>query len=111
MAIQLNVSPLNTNNASQAADVAVRQQGTASAGLASVLGGKSLTVTSGALTDLEKLVARLRSESERAKFSLLLTSLSSINQSLTDQEKRILEQGLALSEKLDALTKTAFPDL
>lgn len=72
---------------------------------AALFGGAAVTVTNGAMTDLEALVARLKSDSERAKFSLLMTSLSSISQSLTDTQKRKLEQGLALSEKLDALEK------
>ena len=37
---------------------------------------------------------------------MLLSSLSAIGQSLTDAQKRILEQGLALSEKLDELNET-----
>ena len=72
----------------------------------SLLGGSSVTVTSGAMTDLEALVAKLRNESERAKFSMLLTSLSSIGQSLTDVQKRNLEKGLALSEQLKTLNES-----
>ena len=72
----------------------------------SLLGGASVTVTNGAMTDLEALVAKLKNENQRAKFALLLTSLSSIGQSLTDAQKRTLEQGLALSEKLSELEKS-----
>ncbi|MBR1836934.1 MAG: hypothetical protein IJ783_06560 [Kiritimatiellae bacterium] len=73
---------------------------------AALLGGTAVTVTNGAATDLEALVAKLKNENERAKFSVLLSSLSAIGQSLTDAQKRILEQGLALSEKLDELNET-----
>ena len=72
---------------------------------AALFGEASVTVTTGATTDLEALIAKLKNESERAKFSLLLTSLASIGQSMTDVQKRTLEQGLALSEKLDELNK------
>ena len=50
-------------------------------------------------------MARLKSENDRARFSVLLTSLSSIGQSLTETQKRTLEKGLALSEKLEELSK------
>jgi chromosome segregation ATPase len=72
--------------------------------LAALLGGKSVTVTDGSMSDLEALVARLKNESERAKFLMLMTSLTSIGQSLNEAQKAALEEGLALSEKLDALT-------
>lgn len=73
---------------------------------AALLGGASVTVTGGRASDLEALVAKLKSENERARFSLLLTSLSSIGQSLTDAQKRTLEEGIALSEKLEELDKS-----
>ena len=72
----------------------------------SLLGGASVTVTNGAATDLEALVEKLKNENERAKFSVLLSSLSAIGQSMTEAQKRTLEQGLALSEKLDELNES-----
>ena len=36
--------------------------------LAALLGGKSVTVTDGSMSDLEALVAKLKSESERTRF-------------------------------------------
>jgi chromosome segregation ATPase len=71
--------------------------------LAALLGGKSLTVTDGSMTDLEALVAKLKSDSERTRFLMLMTSLTSIGQSLNAAQKSALESGLALAEKLSEL--------
>ena len=104
MGIEIDTSRLATSFQTQSQDATV---GT-SAGktLASIFGkGASVSVTSGAMTDLEALVEKLRDEQARAKFSVLLTSLSAIGQSLTDTQKRTLEHGLALSEKLEELNK------
>lgn len=73
---------------------------------AALFGGASVTVTSGGMTDLEALVAKLKNENERARFSMLMTSLASIGQSLTESQRQTLEQGLALSNKLEELEKT-----
>ena len=54
--------------------------------LAALLGGPSVTVTSGVTGDLEALVAKLKGENERTRFSLLLTSLASIGQSMTEAQ-------------------------
>ena len=77
---------------------------TAKKATAALLGGTSVYVTSGAVTDLEALVERLKNESARAKFSVLLTSLNSISQSLNEVQKRALEEGLELSEKIETLS-------
>jgi predicted nucleic acid-binding Zn-ribbon protein len=71
--------------------------------LAALLGGASLTVTSAEMSDLEALVAKLKSESERTRFLMLMTSLTSIGQSLDEAQKSTLESGLALAEKLGEL--------
>jgi predicted nucleic acid-binding Zn-ribbon protein len=71
--------------------------------LAALLGGKSVTVTDGSMSDLEALVAKLKSESERTRFLMLMTSLTSIGQSLDEAQKSTLESGLALAEKLSEL--------
>ena len=71
--------------------------------LAALLGGASLTVTSAEMSDLEALVAKLKSESERTRFLMLMTSLTSIGQSLDAAQKSALESGLALAEKLSEL--------
>ena len=101
MSIQLDTTRLSGSAQTSAQD-ATSLQGTSKA-VAALFGGSSVSVTDGTVTDLEALVARLKNESERTKFSLFLTSLSSIGQSLSETEKRTLEQGLALAEKLDAL--------
>ncbi|MBP5542681.1 MAG: hypothetical protein ILM98_01290 [Kiritimatiellae bacterium] len=104
MSIEIDSSRLSASIQTQSQDATT---GTAaSKALASLFGkGASVSVMSGAKTDLEALVQKLRNESARAKFSLLLTSLTAIGQSMTDIQKRTLEQGVALSEKLEELTK------
>jgi len=102
MSIQLDTPRLAGSVQMSVPDLAApTEQGKA---LAALLGGKSVTVTDGSMSDLEALVARLKNESERAKFLMLMTSLTSIGQSLNEAQKAALEEGLALSEKLDALT-------
>ena len=104
MSIQLDTSRLASASQTQVQDsYTPAASGKAAAAL---FGGASVTVTAGGTGDLEALVAKLKNESERAKFTMLLTSLATIGQSLTDAQKRVLEQGLALSEKLDALEKS-----
>lgn len=105
MPIQFNIGqgPKIDN---QQPDIGGFQQSGVQSKPASILDGAAVKVVSGAASDLEALVAKLRNESERARFSLLLTSLASIGQSMNDAQKRILEQGLALSEKLEALNES-----
>ena len=101
MSIQLDTTRLAGSIQMSAPDLpAPSEQGKA---LAALLGGKSLTVTDGSMTDLEALVARLKSDSERTRFLMLMTSLSSIGQSLNAAQKSALESGLALAEKLSKL--------
>ena len=103
MSIQLDTNRLAGATQMSAQDLSTSpEQGKA---LSALLGGKSVTVTNGAMTDLEALVAKLKNESERTRFSLMMTSLASISQSLSDSQKAALEQGIALSEKLDELNK------
>lgn len=106
MSIELNVNRLNAETPSLLGDVASDKGAVAGKALAALIGGESVTVTSGALTDLEALVAKLKNESERTKFLMLMTSLTSIGQSLNASQKAALETGLALSEKLDELNKS-----
>ncbi len=102
MSIQLDTSRLAGSVQMSVPDLAApTEQGKA---LAALLGGKSVTVTDGSMSDLEALVARLKNESERTRFLMMMTSLSSIGQSLSATQKAALESGLALSEKLDTLT-------
>lgn len=104
MAIEFDASRLS----SAAANLAEADVQTASSTLnklAPLFSGSSLSVSDGALSDLEALVARLKNENEKTKFSLLLTSLGTINESLTAAQKEAIEEGLKLSEKLDTLNK------
>ena len=106
MSIELNVNKLNTGTASTLGDIA---PGTANVGgkaLNTLFGGESVKVSNGAMTDLEALVAKLKNENERAKFSLFLTSLAAIGQSLNETQRRALEQGLKLQETLEELNRT-----
>ena len=103
MAIELNVNRLNAETSSLLGDVAPGKGAGTGKALAALIGGESVTVTSGALTDLEALVAKLKSDSERTRFLMLMTSLSSIGQSLNEAQKSALETGLALAEKLSEL--------
>ena len=103
MAIELDTNRLATSFQSTAQDVPTPN----AAGKATValLGGASVTVTDGAMTDLEALVAKLKDENERTRFAMLVTSLASIGQSLSDAQRRTLEEGLSLSKKLEELNK------
>ena len=72
--------------------------------LGPILGGASLTVTSGATSDLEKLVARLKNETDDAKMSVtqrriavLQTVLDSMSDRITEQERA----GIIEIEKLN----------
>ena len=105
MAIELNVDRLNAGTTSTLGDVAPGTGNVGGKALNTLFGGESVKVSNGAMTDLEALVARLKNENERAKFSLFLTSLAAIGQSLNESQRRALEQGLKLQEKLEALNE------
>ena len=106
MAIELNTQKLATTVAgdtrlNEGQDVAE------DAKLGPILGGASLKVTSGAMSDFEKLVARLKNESEDAKMSvsqrrisILQTVLDSMNDRITEAQKTsVLEIETLNSEK------------
>ena len=85
MSIQLDTTRLAGSIQMSAPDLpAPTEQGKA---LAALLGGKSLTVTDGSMSDLEALVAKLKSD----------------GRSLDEAQKSTLESGLALAEKLSEL--------
>lgn len=73
--------------------------------LAALLGGASLMVTDGSMTDLEALVARIKDKQEKTKFSVLFSTLGSIGRSLSDAQKTQLEEAMDLTAKIDALEK------
>ena len=95
MAIEINV-----NKATTTVDMSVAQDNAPAAQSAKetpILGGDSLTVTSGATTDLEKLVAQLKNESEtirqnvaQRRVALLQTVLDSMADKVTETEKENL---------------------
>ena len=92
MAIEINV-----NKAATTVDMSVAQDNAPAAQGAKetpILGGKSLTVTNVATTDLEKLVAQLKNESEttrqnvaQRRVALLQTVLDSMADRITEAEK------------------------
>ena len=103
MAIELNTQKLATTVAgdtrlNEGQDVAE------GAKLGPILDGASLKVTSGAMSDLEKLVAQLKNETDDTKMSVtqrriavLQTVLDSMSDRITEQEKA----GLIEIEKLN----------
>ena len=73
-------------------------------------GATALTVTTNTLItigvithDLEAYIAKLKNDSEKTKLSVLLTSLGSIGDSLTEAEKKSLEEGLKYEDELSDL--------
>ena len=104
MSIQLDTARLTGAMQTSAQDVSTPLE--SKQVLSALLGGASVTVTNGGMTDLEALVARLKNESERTRLSMMLMSLVAVSQSLDESQKQRLEQGLALSEKLAELQKS-----
>lgn len=96
MAIELNTS----NVAAQVAGgtrLAEDQGAAQGATLGPILGGENVKVSSGAMNDLEKLVARLKAETDDAKMtvtqrriSVLTTVLDSMSDRITDKERASL---------------------
>ena len=74
--------------------------------LAPIMGGASLTVTTAPSGDLEKLVAKLKSENQNTRLSLVLSSLTTLNEALTDAQKTNLAKLDALDQQLKTLGKT-----
>lgn len=93
MAIELNVNNVKTSlttDTNLGADQGVAQ----SKQLGPILGGKSLTVTSVAMSDLDALIAKLKNENEDAKMSvsqrrisILQTVLDSMNDRITEAQR------------------------
>ncbi len=95
-----SLSPATTTQA----DVTLNQPQTgAPKQAASIMGGASLTVTTAPSGDLEKLVAQIKNESESTRLSLVLSSLTTLNEALTDAQKANLAKLDALDQQLDAL--------
>ena len=110
MAIEINLNTAaTTGNMSVAQDNAPAAQSTQKT---PILGGESLKVTNGATTDLEKLVAQLKNESEtirqnvaQRRVALLQTVLDSMADKVTETEKENLLEIEKLSGQKGELEK------
>ena len=91
MAIELNTGKVATQIAGETR-LAEGQVATDGAKLGPILDGASVTVTSGAMTDLEKLVARLKNESDDAKMSVTQRRIAVLQTVLDTMADRITEK-------------------
>jgi len=113
MAIELDTSRIATQTTATAMqnDAPAMQEAKASP----ILGGKNVTVVSGAVTDLEALVARLKNETDDTKtnvtqtrISVLTTVLDSMKDRITQSERESLIKIEELNgEKAGAETELA----
>jgi len=109
MAIELNTSKVATTLVGDTK--LTEDQGAAQRKkLGALLGGANVTVTSAAMSDLEKLVARLKSESEETKMSvsqrrisILQTVLDSMAGRVTEAQKDNILEIETLSEEMAVL--------
>lgn len=107
--VELNVPSVKTALTTDT-NLSAENAATQGAKLGPILSGESLKVTSGAMSDLEKLVARLKNESEDAKMtvsqrriSILQSVLDSMNDRITEaQRNSILDIETLNSEKVAA---------
>ena len=88
MAIELNTSSIKTSLSTDAT-INAGQGASQSKKLAPILGGDSLTVTSGVMTDLEELVAKLKSESADTRQSVSQRRISVLSSVLDTMSDRI----------------------
>ena len=96
MAIELNTSKVAAQVAGETR-LTEGQVASEGAKLGPILGGESVKVTSGAMSDIEKLVARLKNETDDTKMSVtqrriavLQTVLDSMSDRITEQERASL---------------------
>ena len=89
MAIEFGTTRIAAQTAAAAAQGNVPAEQNAKLG--PVLGGESLTVTSGAMSDLEKLVARLKNENENTRQSVTQRRISILGTVLDSMADRISE--------------------
>ena len=90
MAIELNTNKVATT---VAGDTKLTEDQGAAQGtkLGAVLGGENVKVTSGAMSDLEKLVARLKNETDNTKTSVAQTRISVLTTVLDSMKDRITQ--------------------
>jgi chromosome segregation ATPase len=106
MNTEIRFNPSLSTATTTQADVMLNQpQAGAAKQAASIMGGASLTVTTAPSSDLEKLVARIKNESENTRLSLVLSSLTTLNETLTEVQKANLAQLDALDQQPAALNK------
>lgn len=104
MNTEIKFNPSLSSAATTQADVTLNQPAAGTPKkIAPLFGGKSLTVSFSGMSDLEALVAKLKNEQDKTKFSILITSLNSIGESLTAAQKTAVEEGLKLNEQLKTL--------
>ena len=114
MAIELNINKVATTVAGDA-KLSEDQGAAQSKTLGAVLGGENVKVTSGAMSDLEKLVATLKNETDDTKMSVtqrrisvLTTVLDSMKDRITQAERESLIKIEELNgEKSEAETALA----
>ena len=101
MAIEININTAaTTGNVSVSQDNAPATQGKKDA---PILNGKSLTVTNGAMSDIEKLVARLKAETDDTKMSVTQQRISVLQTVLNTMSDRITEKEKATLIEIEAL--------
>ncbi len=103
MAIELDTTKYAAQLAATTAQEAAEAQSTTAQKLTTLLGGSSVKVTDGSMTDLEALIARLKNDQEKTKYSMLLSSLSTIGDSLSAAQKKSVEEGMRLADKAKEL--------
>ena len=100
-----NIQNINQNIASTfatQAGQAQESQTSAAKKLASLLGGKSVTVTTAPTSDLEKLVARLKNENDDVKMALAQRRLASVLEAYTARYGELSEQQTKALEEIAA---------
>ena len=104
MNTEIRFNPSLSSAATTQADVTLDQPQTgAPKQVAPLFGGASLTVTTAPSGDLEKLVARIKSESQNTRLALVLSSLTSLNEALSEAQKLNLAKLDALDQQLKEL--------
>jgi len=104
MAIEININKGAATAVAGDAKLSENQGATQSAKLSPILGGENVKVTSGAMSDLEKLVAQLKNETDDTKMSVTQRRIAVLQTVLDTMSDRITEQeraGLIEIEKLN----------
>jgi len=107
MTIEINATRPNISGAGDSTSVAEQSKSQSSRSSSKILTGDSVKVSDGAMTDLEKLVAKLKNENEemrkivaQRKISILLTVLNTMNTAISDTQRNSLVKLEALNGEL-----------